>query len=299
MTTPTTLIQITDTHIKRPGALAYQQVDTAAFLRRAITHLNTMSLHADAAVITGDLVDAGSLDEYVHLKSLLDELSLPYYLLVGNHDARDTLRAVFKDSAYLFDGGASGHTSAQPSGQEAGLASSHAFVQYAVDIGDLHLIALDSLNPGHPGGTLCDVRLAWLEEKLAAAANRPVIVALHHPPFTTGIGHMDKALLDAESTAKLAAVISRYPNVERIIAGHLHREIHARFAGTLVSTAGSVAHQVALDLRPDAPSAFRMDPPSFVAHHWMPGAGLASHLGFIGDYAGPFPFHDEAGRLID
>ncbi|MGI4985164.1 MAG: phosphodiesterase [Janthinobacterium lividum] len=276
MTDLTTLIQITDLHIKRPGALAYGEVDSAAFLRRAIARLNTLSPRPDAVVITGDLVDSGNLDEYLHLASLLDVLELPCHLLVGNHDARESLRQVFGEVAGGGD-----------------------FIQYSVDIGALRLIALDSLDAGCSGGTLCAARLAWLAEALEDARERPVIVALHHPPFRTGIGHMDRALLDERSSAALAALIARYPNVERLIAGHLHREIHRRFAGTLASTAGSVAHQVCLDLRPDAPSAFTMEPPTYVVHRWSADGGLVSHLGYVDTYAGPFPFHDDRGVLLD
>lgn len=272
----TTLIQITDTHIKRPGALAYGEVDTTAFLTRAIARLNALSPRPDAVVVTGDLVDSGGRDEYAQLKRLLDPLAIPCHLLVGNHDARAPLREVF--------------------GAVGGDAD---FIHYSVDIGALRLIALDSLDPGRSGGTLCATRLDWLAAALEDARHRPVIVALHHPPFRTGIGHMDRALLDDRSSAALATVLARHPNVARLIAGHLHREIHRCFGGTIASTAGSVAHQVCLDLRPDAPSAFTLEPPSYVVHRWTADAGLVSHLGYVDTYAGPFPFHDATGALLD
>ena len=47
-------------------------------------------------------------------------------------------------------------------------------------------------------------------------------MAMHHPPFTTIIGHMDKIGMQA-GLERLKAIISRHPNVERIICGHLHR----------------------------------------------------------------------------
>ena len=47
------------------------------------------------------------------------------------------------------------------------------------------------LEGGESGGLLCGDRLAWLEQQLAAAPATPTLVAMHHPPFTTGIGHMD------------------------------------------------------------------------------------------------------------
>ncbi len=81
------LAQISDLHIKNPGALAYRRVDTAAALTRCIARLNALAPRPDAVIMTGDLVDQGSPEQYRHLKSLLAALEIPYYLLVGNHDA--------------------------------------------------------------------------------------------------------------------------------------------------------------------------------------------------------------------
>jgi len=284
-TPPVSIVQITDPHIKQPGALTYGKVDTADFLRRAVVSLNAIFPRPDAVVITGDLVDQGQEVQYRHLQSILADLLIPYYLLVGNHDAREALRLVYPESAYLREG---------PEVDDG-----ERFVQYGVDIGPLRFLALDSLSEGKAGGTLCASRLQWLEKELSDATHRPVVIGLHHPPFATGIGHMDGSVLDNDATARLAGIVLRYPNVERVIAGHIHREIHTRFAGTIASTAGSTAHQVCLDLRPDAPDDFTMEPPSFVIHRWTAATGLVSHLGYIGDYPGPFPFRDGGGVLLD
>jgi 3',5'-cyclic AMP phosphodiesterase CpdA len=114
---------------------------------------------------------------------------------------------------------------------------------------------------------------------------------MHHPPFATGIAHMDHyGLANSEG---LAAVIARHPHVERIVAGHLHRAIQARFAGTLASTCPSTAHQIALDLVPGTPLRYVFEPPGFQLHIWSEGAGLVTHTLPIGDFDGPYPFaHD-------
>jgi hypothetical protein len=85
--------------------------------------------------------------------------------------------------------------------------------------------------------------------------------------------------------------------VERIICGHLHRAIDVRFGGTIASTCPAPGHQVALDLQPDAPSAWMLEPPAFRVHAWD-GERLVSHLAASGVFEGPYPFH-ENGTLID
>ena len=275
------LPQISALHIKRPGALAYRRVDTAAALERCVARLNALEPKPDAVVVTGDLVDSGNLVEYEVLKELLAPLTItmPVFLLVGNHDDRAALREVFDDHEYLHAGGE--------------------FVHYAVDVGPLRLVALDSQMPGLSGGQLCEARLAWADAQLAQAQGKPVVLALHHPPFVSGIGHMDEQRLDPHSAERLAAIVSRYPNVERVICGHVHRPIFTRFAGTIASTVPAPAHQVALDLRENAPSAFRLEPPAFALHRYTPETGIVTHHAYVDEGEGPFPFYETDGTLID
>ena len=63
---------------------------------------------------------------------------MPVFVIPGNHDARDPLRAAFGGDGYLPADG---------------------FLQYAVEDYPLRLVALDTLIPGEGGGELCDDRL--------------------------------------------------------------------------------------------------------------------------------------------
>ena len=75
----------------------------------------------------------------------------------------------------------------------------------------------------------------WAKSQVDAAGGKPTVVALHHPPFACGIGHMDKLRLDPAAASRLAALIACYPNVERVICGHVHRPMFVRFGGTIAS----------------------------------------------------------------
>lgn len=269
--------QITDLHIRKPGQLAYGRVDTGAYLRATVDSVLALRQRPAAVVVTGDLTDFGRVEEYETLEALLAPLDMPVYLMTGNHDDRANLRKVFSDHAYL---GGSG------------------FVQYHVRIGPLHLLALDTSEPGRSDGRLCAERLAWLEARLAELDGEPVVVAMHHPPFRTLIGHMDEIGL-MEGSAELDALLRRHPNVERVLCGHLHRAIDVRFGGTLASTCPGPAHQVTLNLSPLAPSDWMLEPPAFRVHGWDDiNRRLVTHLAPAGRYDGPHPFHAE-GRLID
>ncbi|HXV23680.1 MAG TPA: phosphodiesterase, partial [Alphaproteobacteria bacterium] len=175
----------------------------------------------------------------------------------------DRLRAAFADHAYLPKDG---------------------FLHYTIKLGPVRLIALDTVVPGEDGGTLCAERLGWLDAQLGKDRDRPVIVAMHHPPVPIGVDWLDRlACANAEG---LAAVVNRHPQVERILAGHVHRAAQTRFAGTVVATAPSTAYQVALELGHDGEPHLIQEPPAFLLHRWQNGR-LLSHVVPVGDYGPP------------
>lgn len=272
----TLLLQLSDLHIREPGRLAYERINTAPYLAQAVESIKRLRQTPDAVVITGDLTDFGRAAEYDHLCALLSPLPMPVFLLPGNHDDRAQLRASFADHAYLGTTG---------------------FVQYSVSIGNLQLIALDTVVPGASEGGLCEERLAWLAIELDKAKHRPVVIAMHHPPFQTLIGHMDAIGL-LQGAQALEALVAKYPNVERVICGHLHRAIQVRFGGSIAATVPAPGHQVTLDLAPDAASTWMLEPPGFAIHALPLGGRLVSHLAASGQFEGPYPFH-EGGALID
>lgn len=269
------IAQLSDLHIRRPGELAYRRVDTATHLKRCVVNLMAQRPLPDMVVATGDLADFGRPEEYEHLAELLAPLPMPLYLIPGNHDRRDALRAAFPQHHYLHGG------------QE--------FIQYSVPAGPLQIVALDTLLPGEGGGLLCRNRLRWLEEQLVVYRQRPVVILMHHPPFVTGIGFMDRVGL--QTAYPLEPIIRRHANIERILCGHLHRTITARFGGTVAVTCPSPAHQVALDLSSESPAQFVMEPPGYMLHLWSDKRFVTFGVA-VGEFDGPYPFYEQ-GQLID
>ena len=274
------IAQISDLHIKEPGRLAYGVVDTAPYLERAVAKLNALDPQPDLVIASGDLVDSGSDTEYRRLRALLAPLRAPVYVIAGNHDDRAALKRAFADHAQMapFIAGSDDHLP----------------LQYVVE-GALRMIALDSTIPGEEGGELDDARLTWFAQRLDEDTKTPTLVVLHHPPFRSGIEHMDeRGLRNAQG---FGDIIACAPNVERIACGHLHRSMHVRWRGTLAVVAPSVAHQLVLELRPQQPLMFDLEPPALLLHVETGGL-LVTHLVPIDDAPGPYPFHRD-GQLID
>jgi 3',5'-cyclic AMP phosphodiesterase CpdA len=256
--------QLSDLHVVEAGEQLFGRIDTERFLVEAIATVESLDPRPDLVLISGDLVNEGRTEQYRNLRRLLAALTVPVRLMCGNHDDPDHLREVFPDHDYLGTSGSS---------------------DFVVDLAPLRIVALDTRVAGAPRGDLNSEQLAWLDERLAEASDGPCVVAMHHPPFATGIGHMDAMGLAPAAAAGLAEVVARHPHVERVVCGHLHRSITRRFAGTVAMTVPSCAHAVALDLRDGTPEgASDFEPPSVALHHWHPEHGLVTHLLPIGDF---------------
>jgi 3',5'-cyclic AMP phosphodiesterase CpdA len=259
------IAQLTDFHLRPPGLAANRVVETNMLAARALRALAALRPAPDAILLTGDLADRGEPEAYALLARLLARAGLgPVFAIPGNHDDRAALRT------------------------SLGTPRNGEFLHYAIEDFPVRLVLLDTLVPGASHGALCAARLAWLEATLAAAPDRPTLIAMHHPPFATGIGHMDRIALAAP--ADFAAVLARHPQVRLVVCGHVHRAITTRIGEAVVCIAPSVAHQVVLELGPEAVSALTLEPPAYLLHHWSEAGGFVTHTALVEAYPGPFPF---------
>jgi 3',5'-cyclic-AMP phosphodiesterase len=268
---PVLIAQISDLHITPPGALAYGRVDTAAALLRSIDTLNLISPRPDLVVISGDIADSSRPEEYEHARSLLGALQIPFAVIPGNHDRRAPMRKVFPDPAY---------------GPVDGCA-----LNSIRSVDGLDIFLVDSTVPGAAHGELDAATLAWLDDTLTASMTRPALLFLHHPPFNTGIVYTDAMRL--RNAGSLAAVLKRHPRVLLVAAGHVHRAAQTVFAGVSASICPAGEQAVTLDFEPRWPEVFRIEPPSFHLHAWIPGEGFGSvvtHVVPIGTFPGPYSY---------
>jgi 3',5'-cyclic-AMP phosphodiesterase len=132
VTRPFLLVQLSDPHI---GA-TWAGGDPVARLRAAVESVGRLPDAPDAILMSGDLADNAADAEYELVHELLAQLGAPAYVLPGNHDDRDALRRHFDLP------GAVGTP-----------------VQYAVELGPLRLVVLDSTRPGEDRGELDADRL--------------------------------------------------------------------------------------------------------------------------------------------
>jgi 3',5'-cyclic AMP phosphodiesterase CpdA len=262
------IAQLSDPHVRPDGVLYQDVVDSNAMFAAAIAHLHALDPQPDLVLLSGDLVDKGEAAEYANLRKLLDRLAIPALVIPGNHDDRDNFRQAFRDHAYL-----------PASGPMHYAAGRH---------GDILIVALDVTLPGLHHGEIDEDSMLWLDGALSAEPQRPTILMMHQPPFDCGVPYLD--LYHCRNGARLAEVIARHRQVERVVCGHVHRFMQLRFAGTVLCTAPSTTTAIALRLSPDAKPASHLEPPACLLHHWRPEVGLVTHLSQIGSFPGPYPF---------
>lgn len=254
---PVLLAQLSDPHL---GA-DWEGVDPAPRLEQVIEAVRSLPNPVEAVVVTGDLTaDGGEVDSLL-ARRLLDGFDVPVHVLPGNHDLRGSLRRAFELPGEGDDP-----------------------IDYSADIGELRLVVLDSIVPGHDHGAFRAEQLAWLDEELGKHRERPTILAMHHPPLPTGVPEWDGINLSVSEREALAAIVARHPQLRAIVGGHLHRVASSALGGCPVLAAPSTY----LQLRPNyTPSDFEgeevvwTDPPGFALHVLHDGE-LSSQVELLG-----------------
>jgi len=227
------IIQITDTHILPPGEMLYGVTDSAANLRGTVTQINRMRPRPDAVLITGDLVEGPDEASYRHFIELIKALEIPAYVIPGNHDDPQMMLREFADTAYF------------PAIDDT--------IQYAIEDLSFKVLALNSHSNGTELPEFGEQRLSWLQDQLERSSE-PVLIAIHHPPMTTGIELIDMG--GSEWFQGLKSMLCGYPQVKLVICGHCHIDLSGRIGHIPVYMASATSHQLiaarGIDIAPSA-----------------------------------------------
>ncbi len=243
---------IADTHFAEPGArqdgewwnkmLFSHSVEIAKAL---VTTLNSLS--PDFVIHCGDFTDDSDEENFHFGKGVMDQLSCPYFITLGNHDTwnegvRDAVAPVFGLTSGRF--------------------------HYARTLGGLRFIFLDCAswmskdgkawehldwNLYREGGYLgigpTEEELQWLRRELDNSGNKPVFIVTHMPihakPIRPPSGfrppspkyHFNEYCVYND---QLYSIITHYGNVKAVFAGDWHFHDITYHEGILHCTTASL-----------------------------------------------------------
>lgn len=263
---PMLIAHLSDPHLCPEGMLYQSVLDTRPRFAEALTQ--AAQFGPDLLILSGDLTEHGDAESYAVARDLLAAFPAPVLAIPGNHDDREAFRAGLSSLPNLVPFTASGPV-------------------HSVSDGPVRVIGLDITVPGDHHGLVTPDHAAWLEATLSAVPTTPTLLMLHQPPYATGIAFIDELRCFGEDL--LADVLSRHPQVIRLVTGHVHRFTLTSFAGRPALTAPAIATSFALRLDPGAEPASVTEPAAFLLHQWR-GGQLVSHLQVVGRYPGPHPF---------
>ncbi|MCS6814241.1 MAG: metallophosphoesterase, partial [Cyanobacteria bacterium] len=169
MTSPITLVQLTDTHLVPMSISRLRGFPTKDSLAAVLAAIQPYE--PDYLLLTGDLADAGDWEAYQQLVAMITPLGIPCLWLPGNHDLYDRLAQTLNQPP--FD------------------------ARKSLTIGQWRLILLNSVITTNCIGTgqLSASTLAWLHQELQAHSTHPTLIALHHHPLPTHIDWLDQISL--------------------------------------------------------------------------------------------------------
>ena len=192
--------------------------DSAALLQSAINEINREK-NIDFVLVLGDLTKDAEPWNVDRFKEVMDELRMPYYLILGNHDISPIDTSVRKKSP--------GVTRATMIWTFQGHGYQGPAENWSLDpVPGVHLVGLDSVMTGDWGGRLSDKAIAFLDRDLYANQGKLTIIMLHHQlqPYTraaeTGENDFNKFVL--YNAGEVKELLSHYPQVAMTLSGHRH-----------------------------------------------------------------------------
>lgn len=249
-TTPTRLIQITDTHLFDSVDGALRGLNTAQSLAAVVARVRAQETRIDGILATGDLSHDGGTPSYRHLLRLLAPLQAPVYCLPGNHDDMSVFACALKGRR------------AQSGGR--------------LLADGWQVILLDSAVPGAVHGHLRRGELERLDENLHAQPDLHALICLHHQPVAVGSTWLDRLMLD--NAEALFAIVDRHPQVRGVLWGHVHQAFDATRNGVRLLASPSSCVQ----FRPGCAD-FTLDdlPPGYRWLELQPNGRLASGVEYL------------------
>lgn len=178
------MLQLSDTHLPADASQRVYERDPDARLATVLAAWVATGQRTDAVLLTGDLADDGSAAPLERIAASVAPLGCPVLAIPGNHDSPEAVAAQWGDTP-------------------------------TARVGAWHVVGVDTTIPGEVHG---EVDVAAVSAILDELDERPVLLALHHPPLSRSTG----PIFRLDHAAALLEALAAWPKVRAVVAGHLH-----------------------------------------------------------------------------
>lgn len=178
-----------------------------------LTHVRER-MALDLVIISGDLTEDGSVEDYRYLKKWFKEQigEIPILVTLGNHD----IKAHFR-KGWLSEEG------------------SEAPYNQVMTLNGIELISFDSSVYGMADGQMSQSQFDWLEKQLKVVGNKPVLLITHHHLL-----EYQGSTPRLPESVQLLKLIQDYP-VLALLNGHTHHAYTGDLLGIQYYTAGGMS----------------------------------------------------------
>lgn len=168
----------------------------------------------DVVLITGDLVEDGTKEDYKVLKEKLHEIlgDIPILITLGNHDVKPA----------FYEGYLGKDARVEPYNE-------------TLIIEDTTIISLDNSHPEYPNGIITKQQCEWLKKTLATCQTEQIILMMHHHLITEQF-NMPPAKYEDEFFELI-----KNSRIDLILCGHTHHAYEGTFAEKLYFTADNLS----------------------------------------------------------
>lgn len=190
-------IQVTDVHLTK---------ENAQYLKDFVDNINSSYTDLDFVIFTGDNIDKPKFDDLETFLSIVKNIKVKKYVLLGNHDVSKNQK--LDKQLYM-----------KTVRKELGLYHSKT-PNYVFVKDNVVFVVMDGVKeviPG-PGGYFKQSELDWLDKTLSKYGKNKVVIIQHFPLLTTkSVNH---SIYKEEEYLK---VLDKHSNVIAVISGHYHQ----------------------------------------------------------------------------
>ncbi|MGI9260731.1 MAG: 3',5'-cyclic-AMP phosphodiesterase [Woeseiaceae bacterium] len=208
------VLQVTDPHLFAEEDGSLRGTATAATLRSVVEHIGRQQWPADFVASTGDIIQDDSAAAYQRFKEIMAPIGLPIHCVPGNHDVRSLMQEALSDEPWHYC--------------------------ESFEIGNWHIVGVDSCIEGDAGGHVSAEELARLKDVLESVTAPHVAVFLHHPPLEMGSKWLDSVGL--RNASEFLDVVTATGKVRTAVFGHVHQAFDKMYESVrIIGTPSSCA----------------------------------------------------------